>query len=80
MSDPLPKPGYLGVPIGYKVLCPYCGENHDVVPYISPPQEIEPEPGNTRQWATCPLKKEDYLVGMGGYLFLGQNPPFEPVA
>jgi len=80
MSDPLPKPDYLGAPIGYKVLCPYCSEEHTVNPYISPPQPTMPEPENTRQWASCPTRGQDFLVGMGGYLFLGQDPLFEPVA
>jgi hypothetical protein len=80
MSDePLPKPSYLGEPIGYKVLCPHCNQTHDVNPYLSPPQPTMTEPENTRQWVTCPPSGKDYLVGIGGYLFLMQDPPFTPV-
>ena len=78
-TEPLPKPDYLGEPIGYRVLCPHCNLAHDVNPYISPPEVIAEEPGNTRQWVICPTMSQEYLVGIGGYLFLMQEPPFVPV-
>lgn len=80
MSDEnLPKPNYLGEPLSYRVQCPHCNGVHDINPYISPPQETLPEPQNTRQWVTCPTLSQDFLVGIGGYQFLIQNPPFTPI-
>jgi hypothetical protein len=80
MSELIPKPNYLGDPIYTQVLCPHCNQAHDVNPSVIPPEPTLPEPQNTRQWASCPVTKEDYLVGIGGYLFLPQDPVFTPIA
>jgi len=80
MTEPTPKPIYLGEAINTRVLCPHCGLIHDIEPPIVPPEPVSADPAaNTRQWATCPTMHEDYLVGIGGYLFLPQQPAFIPV-